>query len=224
MKLLILIFAFTLTSYAETQVYKGEASVEGKLVYREDHSADFQDNKIQSALTTYTDPSGKVLAKLKSNFTKSINVPEHEMEDKKTGVYGVRYKNDEIIMYRKFEGKEETKTVKTAQKNKLLVAGQGLHYWILHHFDELLAKKKIELLFLIPGKLDTYHFTLKLLKNTPETAELEVEIDSWFLRLFAPKLELTYDIKTKRLARYKGLSNLQTEKGDLMNVEIIYRH
>jgi hypothetical protein len=66
--------------------------------------------------------------------------------------------------------------------------------------------------------------TLKLLISTPDRAELEVEIDSWFLRLFAPKLELTYDIKNKRLARYKGSSNLQSDKGDIMNVEIIYRH
>jgi hypothetical protein len=146
------------------------------------------------------------------------------MEDGKSSVYGVRYQNDEIVMYRKIEGKEETKVVKDTNKKKLLVAGQGLHYWILHNFDELLARKKIELLFLIPGKLDTYNFTLKLLKSTQDMAELEVEIDSWFLRLFAPKLELSYDIRKKRLAKYKGLSNLQTEKGDLMNVEIIYKH
>jgi hypothetical protein len=224
MKLLTPFFFLWLTSYAETQVYKGEASIEGKLVYREEHSANFEDNKIKSAQTSYTDPSGKTLAKLRSNFSRSVNVPEHEMEDKKTGVYGVRYRDEEIIMYRKFEGQEETKTIKNDNKKKLLVAGQGLHYWILHNFDELLAKKKIELLFLIPGKLDTYNFTLKLLKSTPDRAELEVEIDSWFLRLFAPKLELTYDIKNKRLARYKGLSNLQSDKGDIMNVEIIYRH
>jgi hypothetical protein len=155
MKLLTPFFFLWLTSYAETQVYKGEASIEGKLVYREEHSANFEDNKIKSAQTSYTDPSGKTLAKLRSNFSRSVNVPEHEMEDKKTGVYGVRYRDEEIIMYRKFEGQEETKTIKNDNKKKLLVAGQGLHYWILHNFDELLAKKKIELLFLIPGKLDT---------------------------------------------------------------------
>jgi len=35
---------------------------------------------------------------------------------------------------------------------------------------------------------------------------LTVELDNWLLRLFAPDVEIEYDMKNRRLLRYRGIS------------------
>jgi hypothetical protein len=90
--------------------------------------------------------------------------------------------------------------------------------------EEIISAKKLDLLFLIPGRLDAYNFYLKVKKSSSETVEFDIEIDNWFLRMFAPKLELVYDRKKGRLLLYKGLSNLTDENKKMMNVEISYKY
>jgi len=76
---------------------------------------------------------------------------------------------------------------------------------------------------LIPGKLDFYDFDM-----TPHeaedggTANFKIEINNWFLRIFAPHLLVKYDRLSKRIVWYQGLSNLRTDEGDNQNVTIDY--
>jgi hypothetical protein len=211
-------------SYGETQVYEGEALREGKLVYREKHTVKMEDKNVLSSETIYTDPQGKVLATLRNNYSKSINVPEHEMDDVVHKMkFGIRYKNNAPEMYLLENDQEKLKPFQTSGK-KLWVGGQGLHYYLVQNMEEVLKNGKLDLKFIIPGKLDSYDFYLKVSKRSGDNVEFDVEIDNWFLRLFAPRLKLFYNIKSRRLIRYTGLSNIQTEKKDMMSVDIKYRY
>jgi hypothetical protein len=53
---------------------------------------------------------------------------------------------------------------------------------------------------------------------------VRVEIDSWVLRLFAGSLDVEYDRASRRLLRYRGLSNLTDARGDNPEVEITYAY
>jgi len=212
-------------AYGTTQVYEAEAFHDGKLVYLENHDFELEGDKIIKSTTHYKDKNGKILAIFKNDYSKSLNAPENEMDDlfhkKKSGV---RYLNGKLLMFsHEYGKKEESKAVKE-YKGKLTVGGQGLHYYLVTHLEEVIKKGKLELKFLIPGRLDEYDFYLKVTKTEPTLVSFEIEIDNWFLRLFAPKLKLLYDRQKKRLLQYEGLSNLKNEKGDMMNVQIKYKY
>lgn len=225
MKVFALSFFFTFFVYAGTQVYTGEARTDGKVVYREKHSVEWNNDLPVSSLTIYEDPSGKPIGRLRNTYTKNLNAPEHVMDDLIHGSqHGVRYMNDKLIMFSKSEDeKEETKKIDEEDK-KLIVGGQGFHYYLVTHLEEVIKKGKLDLLFLIPGRLDAYDFYLKVKEKTETKVTFEIEIDNWFLRLFAPKLVLEYDRNNKRLLKYRGLSNLKNDKNEMMNVEITYNY
>jgi hypothetical protein len=225
MKMLLFGIFITGVVYSETQVYRGEAKAEGKKVYEEFHTAEFDKNKIISSVTEYKSPSGKILGILKNNYSKSLNAPEHTMEDPvHKNTHGLRYEGDHLILFNQDAGKkEETKKLdKDDLKGKLVVGGQGLHYYLVANLEEVIRKGELELKFLIPGRLDAYNFYLKVVKKSADNVEIDIAIDNWLLKLFAPKLKLIYDRKNPRLLKYSGLSNITDEKKDMMNVDIIY--
>lgn len=215
----------TLLAYGETQVYRGESQSEGKKVYEEIHKAEFDGKKILTSVTEYKSPSGSLLGVLKNDYSKSLNAPEHTMEDPiHKNVHGLRYDGKNLVLFNQDAGKkEETKRLDQSDfKGKLVVGGQGLHYYLVTNLEEVIKKGELDLLFLIPGRLDAYNFFLKVVKKSEENVQFEIEIDNWFLRMFAPKLKLTYDRKKPRLLKYSGLSNIKDKKQDLMNVDIEY--
>lgn len=214
-------------SFAQTSKYTGVATLKGKTVYTEVHELKYDEKKnILESTTTYTDASGKVVGLLSNNYQKSLNIPDHLMNDiRKKTKHGTRLKDDKIELFSQDEGeKEETKLIEKNPKKGLTVASQGLHYYLITHYDEMKVKNFL-LNFLIPGKLDSYKFILSYKgKDKAGLDEFEVEIDNWFLRLFAPSLTLKYDPETKHLIYYKGLSNLSDENGEMMSVEINYKY
>jgi hypothetical protein len=220
--LLALLFNF---SYAETRVYVGKASREGKPVYQERHVVSYEGGKVVQSESEYKGVDGTLLGKLVNDYRQQLMTPDHVMEDfRQKNKHGTRLKGAEIEVFNKDEKKnEEVKVLKlNSFGNRLAVGGQGLHYYLVAHMDEVLQKGKLDLKFIIPGKLDAYDFNLKIKEVKNGKIFMEVEIGNWFLRMFAPKLKLVYDEKTRHLLSYEGLSNLKDEKGNMMNVTIEY--
>ena len=221
----LILIVFQNFANGDTQVYKGEAKLKGKLVYRESHTINLENGIIKSSETVYTDPKGIILARLTNDYSKSISLPEHLMEDLlHKNKHGLRYLQDTPVMFNQDEKEdEETKKINRHDyKGKLLVGGQGLHYYLVSNFEDVLKKETLKLKFVIPGRLDVYDFYLKVISKSPEKVVFEVEIDNWFLKLFAPKLKMVYDPTKKRLISYSGLSNIRTPKKEMMNVDIDY--
>jgi hypothetical protein len=214
-------------SYGKSQVYTGKAYEEGKIIYTEKHEVEQKNGMVLRSTTTYFDPNGKIIAKLTNDYSKSLNLPENEMVDERQkSKHGVRYSGDIPVMYaQEMNGKEETKKIDLKDfKNRLVVGGQGLHYYLLTHMKEVIEKKNLKLKFLIPGRLDAYDFDLKVSKVAENKAYIEVEIHNWFLKLFAPKLKMIYDVQKNQLLKYEGLSNLKSANDKMMNVEILYNY
>jgi hypothetical protein len=226
LKYLLLSLLVPITALGKTQTYRGEASTQGKVVYQELHQVEWKDGVPQSSVTQYLKPDGTLIAVLKNDYTQSLNAPEHEMNDiRHKNVHGMRYGKGQKELYSKEGSREKSKVVKESDgQGKIIVGGQGLHYYLVSNLEAVIEKKKLSLLFLIPGNLDAYNFYLKVMQADDKTVKMEIEIDNWFLKLFAPKLLLEYDRPTKKLLKYKGLSNLKDESNKMMNVEITYSY
>ena len=225
--MIILPLIIARTGYAvKFETLVGNATKGGALVYTEDHKVQYADSgRVESATTVYKDASGKAIAEIRSDFSKSLSAPAHDFKDFRfKQSYGIRYDGEKLVMYSQ-EGSEpeQTKALPVNGKGSLIVGCQGLAYYFRDHIAELKTSKALPIQFLIPGKLETYNFEL-VYKNTDSAglAVFEIHIKNWFLRLFAPKLVLNYDTVKNRLVKYQGLSNLYDDKKEMQNVTIDY--
>jgi hypothetical protein len=221
---------FTLTASADRFVsYQGTAKENGALVYVEKHQLTFDDqNNILEATTSYVSPEGKVMGVMKSNFRKSLNLPDHVYRDERTqGQYGIRRENGRIVLFNQDAGKPEATKVLEEEKDqkRLQVGCQGLNYYLRGKINEMKDIKSLPVLLMIPGDLDSYQFKLDFVRENPDqTVDFKIKIENWFLRLFAPTLEFKFDPKVSRIVWYKGISNIKSDAGKNMNVEIEYQY
>lgn len=218
---------FSMHAWCKTVEITGTARADGKIVYIEKHRVQYAaDGKLLSAETHYDSSEGKPLAFLKSDFTKSLTVPDHVVEDFRTGeVQGLRRENGKIVLFdREKDKSEKTRVIEDEDADKRILIGcQGLNYYVLGNLDSLDPAKPLPLRFLIPGRLDYYDFDMKEVKSDdPKIATFEIHIKNWFLRMFAPRLHAKYERKTKRLVWYEGLSNIKDEHDDNQVVTIDY--
>jgi hypothetical protein len=227
----ILISAF-LASHANSATHEtfiGEARENGILVYTEKHDVtkDANGQPIE-AVTSYLNPEGKELGVLRSNFKNSLNLPEHVFEDYRSKAkYGIRRSGSKVEMFSQDPNEpEKTKTLESGESTERLQVGcQGFTYYLHGKVDQIKEKKILPVLFMIPGELSTYKFELEFIKENPDqTVDFTVKVENWFLRLFAPKLEFRYNKKINRIVWYKGLSNIKSDKGKLMDVVIDYKY
>lgn len=213
---------------ARIEALVGKATKNANLIYTEDHTVRFNEaGRVLEASTLYKDSSGKTIAEIHSDFSRSLSAPAHDFKDLRFKQrYGIRYDGEKLIMYSQ-EGNEpeQTKAVSAVGKDSLLVGCQGLAYYFRDHIEDLKQSKVVPIQFLIPGKLETYKFEL-VYKNTDAAgiAVFEIHIKNWFLRLFAPKLVLHYDTVKNQLTKYEGLSNLYDDKKEMQSVTIDYTY
>jgi hypothetical protein len=57
-----------------------------------------------------------------------------------------------------------------------------------------------------------------------DTLSIRLEVDNWFLRLFAPHIDVEYGFRQRRLLRYEGISNLEDASGEHDKVVITYTY
>jgi hypothetical protein len=72
--------------------------------------------------------------------------------------------------------------------------------------------------------LDDFKFRIRKKTMEQDVISIRLEIDHWFLRLFAPHIDTEYHLPSKHLLRYKGLSNLKNPSGAYKTVTIIYAY
>jgi hypothetical protein len=106
-----------------------------------------------------------------------------------------------------------------------MVTGQGLHFFLRDHLDELVQGSAVKpVQFIVPLEGTYYTFRIRRLDFKSGTVTFAIEADNWLLRLLAPKLQVQYDLTTRRLISYRGPSNLLSDSRTVQNVTITYRY
>ena len=218
-----------LPAYAtETEIlsFTGRAILpNGDVSYLEKHEVhQTPEGKAVKVITKYFRPDGTTeFASLESYFdSRHEFLPRTIFEDQ-------RFNHKEEVL---FENNEETLVIrhtnlKTKKVNEermkiteAMVHGQGYHNLVVKNLQNLKAKQKMALDFVVPSRQAYYRFDLTFLgKGVGVSAKsdwvaLRLDINNWFLKMFADHISVEYDPTTKRLMTYSGLTNIPNDKGD----------
>jgi len=219
--------ALALKGNMEISYGRAESAKTGKLLYFEKHETVFGAKNIETIKTEYFKPQNNKFATLDSDFRVHPYLPDYTFKDdrfgREDGVKNIE-NGKSLETFAKPKSDSKFKTVKRSF-DKILVSGQGLHTYIHKNLRELSTKEKsTDVLFLIPMNHKAYKFEIKRMKITDQKVVFKVKIKNWFLSMFAPSLQVTYDLKSKRLLMFEGASNINSDDNKTQNVKIIYSY
>lgn len=206
-------------AWAEIERYTGVAyGPGGRVLYREQHEVVEDGGRLESAVTTYLDPNGRTIGRLQSDYRRSAYAPDYSFFDLRTGKRESARNEGGAIVLR--YGEQEKRY--PVSRDEIVVLGQGMHHFVRANLERL-ANETISVRFGIPSRLDTYGFRIRPLgRPSPGVVRLRIESDSWLIRALAPHLEVDYELATRRLLRYEGVSNLDGPGGETQKVVIVY--
>ena len=104
------------------------------------------------------------------------------------------------------------------------IVGQGFNQFIVTRLDALARGEEFRMKLVLPSKLDQYDIRIRKSKIEGDVLHIRVEMDNWFLKLFAPHMDAEYDLKTRRLLRYDGISMVENAGGKNAQVSITYEY
>lgn len=190
-------------------------------IYTEKHTATFRGKKLQSSTNDYFDLSGNKIAELNSDYSKSILMPTYVFRDLRNGAEeGFRFSKGKYVIFRKKPGEEEE--VYPLEETEKVFSCQGWHYHLINNLD-LVQSNDLQMKLIFPSKLDYYSFRARSLEPSDSNIlKIRLEFKSWFIRLFAPHLDITYDKSKKKIINYYGPSNILDDSGEVQNVYIFY--
>lgn len=196
-----------------------------KYLYTEVHRQAVEGFHWTGGSIDYFDPAGKKIAAKTLDLTKDPLIPVFKLEIFKEGYVEAitDVQADRYTMLKTADGKTRTKVI---EKTPGMGADSGFHSAIVASFDKLQEGETLRFDFGVAGQLDAYSFRCRKVGDTTfdgkPAIKLLVEPDS-LLRLFVDRLELTYEVKTRYLLEYRGVSNMHdAATGKAYNVRIAY--
>lgn len=230
---MIRIFALSIfcinSIFAAVFTFKGEAFREdGSIAYLEKHTKEMNGKLVQKIETLYLDPKTKeVFASLKSDFTKNQFIPEIVFEDKRFNLrVDSLISGEKVTLIKKSrkrgQKREEKKSFKIEDK---MMLGQGYNNFIVTLLGTLKPGQIIPIKFLVSKSMDTFNFEV-LYKGEVEAGKVgfHLEIESWFLKAFAPTLDIIYETKSGRILEFKGMTNIPDKDNKSQNLTIKYSY
>ena len=210
---------------ANGETFVGKAvNSKGTLEYVEYHTVTYTDGKVSESQTIYYDANNNKIGELISEYSFGPQFGSYDFRDMRAQYQdGAKVAPDRIWLFRKKSPKGDIKG-KYLKKKKDQIVGQGFHQFIVQDLEQIAQGEVFHIRLVMPSRLDQFKFKIRKRKIKGDTLYIRLEIDNWFLRMFAPHVDAEYDLKTRRLLRYKGISNLEDTSGKHRKVTITYTY
>jgi hypothetical protein len=207
------------------KTFSGKAvNPSGRLEYTERHVVVYQGERVLESRTEYFDPADRKIGELRSRF---VDPPQHgsyEFRDLRASYEdGATVLEETIRLFRRENPAEEVETV-DLKKSSDQIIGQGFHYFIRERLGRIAKGEVFHVKLALPSRLEAFEFRIRKHGLEGDRLQVRLEIDNWFLRLFAPHVEADYSLSTGRLLRYNGIANLADETGRHPTVTITYNY
>ncbi len=183
----------------------------GKYIYTEVHEQRIEKDLWTAGSIAYFAPDGSMLAYKTLDFSQDPLIPVYRMDMKKSGyMESITSAGSSIVMAKRVEkGAPEEREEIT--KKPPMVADSGFHSFLVANFPSLLAGKKLNFKFVVAGNLDAFKFSAQRIEDGrvdgKVVSRFRIKPDS-MLSLLVDPLEVSYDVASKKLVEYRGISNV----------------
>lgn len=197
-----------------------------QLLYTESHHEKYSGGVLLRSEVIYKDPAENIFASKIADFSNSQFMPEFALENTRTGhEEKTRFIDNkyEVIFS---ESKNKTRKESQIKFEDSAISDAGFDNFIIEHWDQIIAGKKFKRDFLVPSMQDFLSFRIYqdaiVNKKGQSLRLINIEPDSFFVRVIAGTLKLYYDSDKPALRVFEGVSNMRDSKGDNYNVLIKY--
>ena len=217
--------AIAVSSHARVERFTGRAvNTSGDLEFIEEHSVKYRNGQITSLETTYFDPDYKKIGEIRSDFSAGSRFGSYEFKDERLAyIDGAKVFADQIMVYSQKTPQGQYKE-KHLKRDSDQILGQGFHPFIQENFEALLEGKVFGVKLVLPSQMDQFRVRIRPIKEENGRLTLRIDLDNWFLRLLAPSIEAEYEINTRRLIAYRGISAISNTSGKNVPVTISYAY
>jgi hypothetical protein len=223
-------FSFVGTAYAIENEDRPEM-----VLYTEHHRIFKNDlGEYVKGKVEYRDAEGELIAVKELSFSSMQTLPELRFDDLRTR-NGFETKNElaekksRVRLVSQEGSSIEINSVEIDKPGRSVVDA-GFDLFVLNNWEALLKGEKVRLDFLALTRASFYGFYLKTQSVADEQVVIELKPSSFFLNMLIDPIVLTYDLKTKRLLRFQGLTNIEKvingkAKGEnyLARIEYVYQ-
>jgi hypothetical protein len=224
--LALLVFAaMHLAGRANGETFVGKAvNSEDTVEYVERHTVTYKDGRPIKSDTIYFDDNNRIIGDLISEYSFGPQFGSYHFKDIRANYEdGAKVSADQIRLFRK-RGPEAATEEKLLTREEDQIVGQGFHQFIAYSIEDIAKGEVFHVRLVLPSRLDQFKFRIRKREIKGDTIYIRLEIDNWFLRLFAPHIDVEYDLSTGRLLRYEGVSNLEDDSGKHRKVTITYTY
>jgi len=207
------------------ETFTGRAvNLEGRLEYTEHHTVRYRNGGPTQSETVYYDALNQKIGDLKSTYAFGPQFGSYHFRDTRAEYEdGADVSADTIRLFRRM-GPERDPEEKLLPREEDQIVGQGFHQFIVQNMEDIVRGEVFHVRLVLPSRLDQFEFRIRKRKMEADRVFIRLEIDNWFLRLFAPDVDVEYNPETRRLLRYEGVSNLEDASGGHKTVVITYTH
>jgi hypothetical protein len=212
-----------------------------QILYREDHTLTMKDGQPIERTTLYYDADNQLFAEKNNRYRSQFNNPDSNNADSNNAdsdnpatpdfmLTDDRYGYSESMEQDGKRWRVEYKEPKESG-NKILskpdytpVIDAGFDEFVRAHWNDLMKGDTVNFSFAVPSRLEWIDFRLIPLAQKDGTLTVEMRLKSRWIAWLLDPVFLTYDIKSKRLLTYRGLTNIRTIDGDGIKAEIRYTY
>jgi hypothetical protein len=212
-----------------------------QILYREDHTLTMKDGQPIERTTLYYDADNQLFAEKNNRYRSQFNNPDSNNADSNNAdsdnpatpdfmLTDDRYGYSESMEQDGKRWRVEYKEPKESG-NKILskpdytpVIDAGFDEFVRAHWNDLMKGDTVNFSFAVPSRLEWIDFRLIPLAQEDGTLLVEMRLKSRWIAWLLDPVFLSYDIKSKRLLTYRGLTNIRTIDGDGIKAEIRYEY
>jgi hypothetical protein len=195
--------------------FSGSAYATGsnQLLYRETHYV-YAGDRGGERVVLYQCPDGRAFARKQSHDDGNAQAPDFDLFDARVGYReGVRRNGAEREVYvqRSAAQPELTDPLRLPVDG---VIDTGFDVFALAHWQALVRGDALRFDFLVPSRRTFYSFKVSKVDAPlapPGSVTFRMASSSW-LAFLLPHIDISYDLTTRRLVRYEGLSSVRDVK------------
>ncbi len=131
----------------------------------------------------------------------------------RNGIYTISYR----------ENNSTDVIIKTLEVPEPAVVDGGFNYFVKNEWDNLVKGSTAHFNFISTARQDYYRFQLSKIESSNENEMLvKMEPSNYILRVLLDPIYITYNLSTKRIINYTGISNIKDIEGNNLFATLTY--